>query len=190
VQPAHVHHLPSPATIGTARGTYTTKSNALGGLIVQSTPFRAAWRLHANGSPRTNKGSSDAARRSRTPRPLEPSWGSSPIHLETAIFEVRTAHEPAGPGAGGLEDRRIIAGWPLRIAPQGLPRIRTCRFPASGSSSHGFAARDMTEWTMRGRGRGNLFSTSTRRSQFMPRLDRRASHLTHARSTARWKAPS
>lgn len=31
------------------------------------------------------------------------------------------------------------AGWPQGITPPGLPLIRTCGFPASGSSSHGFA---------------------------------------------------
>jgi hypothetical protein len=31
------------------------------------------------------------------------------------------------------------AGWPRRIAPPRLPLIRTCGFPASGSSHHGFA---------------------------------------------------
>ena len=30
-------------------------------------------------------------------------------------------------------------GWPRAIP--GLPQIRTCRIPASGSSGHGFAAR-------------------------------------------------
>ena len=33
------------------------------------------------------------------------------------------------------------ARWPQGIAPPGLPRTRTCRFPASGSSGHGFAVR-------------------------------------------------
>lgn len=37
--------------------------------------------------------------------------------------------------------RLQVAGWPRGIAPPGLPQIRTCPSRASGSSSHGFAAR-------------------------------------------------
>jgi len=32
-----------------------------------------------------------------------------------------------------------LVGSPQGIAPPRLPRFRTCRFPASGSSVHGFA---------------------------------------------------
>ncbi len=34
---------------------------------------------------------------------------------------------------------RSVVGSPRGITPPRLPRIRTCRFPASGSSVHGFA---------------------------------------------------
>jgi hypothetical protein len=46
------------------------------------------------------------------------------------------------------------AGWPPGIAPRGLPQIRTCGFPASGSSRHGLAARGRSGCVMRGRGSG------------------------------------
>ena len=45
-------------------------------------------------------------------------------------------------------------GWPRGIAPPGLPQIRTCGTPASGSSCYGFAALQVTEWTTRGGGSG------------------------------------
>ena len=44
------------------------------------------------------------------------------------------AHPPLAPPG-----RSKLVGWPREIAPPGLPRIRTCGTPASGSSSHGFA---------------------------------------------------
>ena len=36
-----------------------------------------------------------------------------------------------------------MVGWPQGIAPPGLPQIRTCGIPGSGSSVHGLAARAM-----------------------------------------------
>src|SRR5712691_8795626 len=33
-----------------------------------------------------------------------------------------------------------VAGWAWVVTHPGLPQIRTCRIPASGSSAHGFAA--------------------------------------------------
>jgi hypothetical protein len=35
--------------------------------------------------------------------------------------------------------KTYVAGWPRGLTPPGLPLIRTCGFPASGSSEHGFA---------------------------------------------------
>ena len=42
-----------------------------------------------------------------------------------------------------LESRRtlLLAGWPREVALPGLPQIRTCGTPASGSSGRGFATR-------------------------------------------------
>jgi transposase len=42
--------------------------------------------------------------------------------------------------------RNYLAGWPRRIAPPGLPQIRTCPIQASGSSGHGFAGFRRIEW--------------------------------------------
>ena len=42
---------------------------------------------------------------------------------------------------GVLKEDPLSAGSPREIALPGLPQIRTCGFPASGSSSHDFAAR-------------------------------------------------
>jgi hypothetical protein len=44
-----------------------------------------------------------------------------------------------GPEGAKRPRATSAAGWPRRIAPPGLPQIRTCGFPASGSSGHGFA---------------------------------------------------
>ena len=47
-----------------------------------------------------------------------------------------------GPEGAQRARATSAAGWPRRIAPPGLPLIRTCGFPASGSSGHGFAISD------------------------------------------------
>ena len=55
---------------------------------------------------------------------------------------------PAGAAAAGLPSagRRCgWAGWPRGVTPPGLPQIRTCGFPASGSSAQRFATR-MRAW--------------------------------------------
>jgi hypothetical protein len=41
--------------------------------------------------------------------------------------------------AASCAERNRLARWPREIALPGLPRTRTCRFPASGSSTDGFA---------------------------------------------------
>jgi hypothetical protein len=48
--------------------------------------------------------------------------------------------------------RYLVAGWPRVIAHPGLPQIRTCRFPASGSSSGPFAS--YTAASVNGHSRG------------------------------------
>ena len=51
--------------------------------------------------------------------------------------------------------------------PAGPSQIRTCRFPASGSSGHGFAARfDAMRCRVAASGSGYLFSRRAMRSQF------------------------
>ena len=47
----------------------------------------------------------------------------------------------------------IRAGSPRVMAHPGLPQIQTCRLPASGSSSHDFAAQLKGLWTTRALGR-------------------------------------
>lgn len=75
------------------------------------------------------------------------------------------------------------AGWPWRIAPPGLPRIRTCRFPASGSSGHGFTALDQIACEMTGRGSGYA-SNSTFIACIPPLVsERRDNHLHHSTRT-------
>lgn len=81
------------------------------------------------------------------------------------------------------QERAQAAGWPWRIAPPGLPRIRTCRFPASGSSGHGFTALDQIACEMTGRGSGYA-SNSTFIACIPPLvLERRDNHLHHSTRT-------
>src|SRR2546427_488081 len=59
---------------------------------------------------------------------------------------------PTGAGPGSAEP--APAGWARGVARPGLPRIRTCGPPASGSSGHGFAARSPYRWRTTGAGSG------------------------------------
>jgi hypothetical protein len=86
-----------------------------------------------------------------------------------------------------------VAGWPQRIAPPGLPRIRTCPIEAYGSSGHGFATRGYTEWTIRGLASGNTFKIAAIRSQYKGRLERalpcRAANSSWPRDSLRTRLP-
>jgi hypothetical protein len=59
----------------------------------------------------------------------------APLRL-TTVVKLR------GPEEAQRLRATSAAGWPRRITPPGLPLIRTCGFPASGSSGHGFAIPD------------------------------------------------
>ena len=56
-------------------------------------------------------------------------------------------------GVARIEAGTIRAGSPRVMAHPGLPQIQTCRLPASGSSSHDFAAQLKGLWTTRALGR-------------------------------------
>ena len=56
------------------------------------------------------------------------------------------------------------AGSPRAITHPGLPLIQTCRFPASGSSSHDFAAPPSRLWTTRAF--GSSYRCSKSRNSF------------------------
>jgi hypothetical protein len=73
--------------------------------------------------------------------------GLAPVQPVLDIMSVqeslmRTARKAAAPVAQALNrtppDEAV--GWPWAVIRPGLPQIRTCRFPASGSSSYGFVA--------------------------------------------------
>ena len=81
------------------------------------------------------------------PIPCAPSTASCrSIHLEHERSRpqvyLTTGVKLRGPEGAQRLRATSAAGWPQGIAPPGLPRIRTCGFPASGSSSHGFAIPD------------------------------------------------
>ena len=84
-----------------------------------------------------------------------------------------------------LRDLERAAVEPLSSRPAGCPagpsQIRTCRFPASGSSGHGLAARfDAVCCLVAASGSGYLFSRRAMRSQFRrERCDRLASARHH-----------
>ena len=72
------------------------------------------------------------------------------------------------------------------VTPPGLPQIRTCRFPASGSSGQPFAPLRYTEWTTRGGGSGFRPSSSHRSDQRKCALQLRlSSHFRQIPATSR-----
>jgi hypothetical protein len=82
-----------------------------------------------------------------------------------------------------LHLRPSPTGWARAVTRPGLPQIRTCPIRASGSSDHGFAARQ-AEWTIRGLGNGYVRSTRLNHAHdFGWARDRRLSHVFHARWT-------
>ena len=89
---------------------------------------------------------------------------------------VHRGSRPQGPEPVRFEAPRpnAMAGWPRAVAGPGLPQIRTCGTPASGSSGHGFAERS-TEWIATGRGSGSRSRRRLNRSQVRRRVLRRPS---------------
>ncbi len=79
-----------------------------------------------------------AQRHSRCNNPQTAIWWSifSPPHLGTEVFEVMFR-----PISLFLVLRATTVGWPRAVTHPGLPQIRTCGTPASGSSVYEFAAR-------------------------------------------------
>ncbi len=70
----------------------------------------------------------------------------APTGLQTQRCVARAVPERRAPLEGGFRSTRWgrsrgcsigRVGWPRGIAPSGLPQIRTCGFPASGSSRRG-----------------------------------------------------
>lgn len=56
--------------------------------------------------------------------------------------------------------RNSPTGWLRAVTHPELPQIRTCGFPASGSSGHGFAT-SQSGWTILGVGNGIRFNISS-----------------------------
>ena len=67
---------------------------------------------------------------------------SSLTIAKTRLSAERLKFSCKRPPERSEEGRLPAAGWPQGITPPGLPLIRTCGFPASGSSGHGFAIPD------------------------------------------------
>src|SRR5690606_18263424 len=68
--------------------------------------------------------------------------GRTPADAGRLKLAVYSAH--AAPNSRSLEAKhhvgKSLVGWPREIPLPELPQIRTCEIPASGSSSHEFAA--------------------------------------------------
>jgi hypothetical protein len=113
----------------------------------------------------------------------------SPIPAHTHELRIPSnatagsASVPAGMGSGAVPTNFLLTGRARAVTGLGLPQIRTCPIRASGSSDHGFAARQ-AEWTIRGLGNGYVRSTRLNHAHdFGWARDRRLSHVFHARWT-------
>ena len=113
-------------------------------------------------------------------------WGLViPVHSEHAdlILTLDSQQGDFGgwPWAGGP----IRAGWPRVIAHPALPQIRTCRFPASGSSRDPFASHTVGRVDYQGKVVGGLVSTAEMVRLHAPYgLVRRRAPITNSSPTA------